>query len=169
MVEAIFVISVFILFFLGMVYFYSLYHEHLRVQQLARAGAVAYAMDACQDSNPLQAIEQDLGASNGQRNTTNNPATAGAVGQPNPPIGDKGGADPVAGSMQSSGFVGVQIAGITMNGKAAGTTTYGLLSPRVGFRSDVISTSYIVCGDPQKDGDAAGAWDYVKDLFSMSF
>ena len=59
MVEAIVVISVFILFFVGMVYFESLYHEQLRALQLARAAAVAYAMDACPDNtDPLRTVRR---------------------------------------------------------------------------------------------------------------
>jgi len=81
MVEAICVISVFILFFLGMVYFESLYRKSLRVYQLARAAAVADAMGGCLNPDPLAAIQQDLQGSSGtnsQPTSSNPPAVIGS-------------------------------------------------------------------------------------------
>src|SRR5687768_8991176 len=58
-VEAIAVVSFFIIAFLGIVYFRDLYLEKLRVQRMARAAAMMYAMGACA-SDPNAAIAADL-------------------------------------------------------------------------------------------------------------
>jgi hypothetical protein len=165
MVEAVCVISVFILFFVGMVYFESLYHEQLHVQQLARAGAVAYAMDACNDTNSLQTVQQDLGTANGQNGTpvTGTPATV-SVAKPNKPIGNQG-SDPLGSALGSKGFFGDKVTDITINGKAAGTSKNGPFAERTGFRSDVASNSYMSCGDKQEAGGAGAFIDMVKGVF----
>ena len=57
---------------------------------------------------------------------------------------------------------------LSVSGKAAGTTQNGLFSPRWGFRSNVISNSYMSCGDKQEKGSADAAWKFVKDSFPFS-
>jgi len=167
MVEAIVVISIFILFFLGMVYFESLYHEQLRVQQLARAGAFAYAMKACPDGEDATlAVQADLhNASGGSSPQTGN---ANVPVQSKKQVGNQG-SDPLGGAMKMGGFALDKITDVKITGKAAGTTqSGGLFSPRWGFRRDVVSDSYLSCGDPQKDGNAGGLFSLVKSAFPMS-
>ncbi len=167
MVEAIVVICTFTLFFVAMVYFESLYHEQLRVQQLARAAAVAYAMNACADgTDPLGAVQADLRSATGTG--ARQPSTAATVPvTSNQPIGQGG--DPLGGAMQQGGFAGDKVTNITVSGKASGTTQGpGALSARWGFRQNVVSNSYMSCGDPQKDGDPGGLWSFVSNSFPLS-
>ncbi|MGA7124201.1 MAG: hypothetical protein WBY94_29130 [Polyangiaceae bacterium] len=167
MVEAIVVISVFILFFVGMVYFESLYHEQLRALQLARAAAVAYAMDACPDNtDPLRTVEKDLHGASGSGSPQ--PTTSATVPvSANRPVGQGG--DALGGAMQKSGFAGDKVTHVTVQGKAAGTTQGpGALSQRWGFRQNVVSNSYMSCGDPQRDGDPGGLWYLVTRSFPVS-
>ncbi len=158
MIEAVFVISIFILFFVGMLYFESLYHTKIRVQGLARAAAVAYAMDACKDANPLQTVQQDLHASTGHGDSPPPSSTATVpVGTPNKPVGNNGG-DPLGSAMKSQGLAGDPTTDIGVNGTASGTTG----KPGSGFHASVSSDSYLSCGDAQGDGSAGSAWSFVK-------
>ena len=63
MVESLVVISIMILFFLGMVYFSALYQQKLRVMALARAATVAYGMNGC-TGNELGYIQNEMGGTN---------------------------------------------------------------------------------------------------------
>lgn len=164
MVEAIVVISVFILFFVGMVYFQSLYQKKLRVQELARAAAVAYAMGACSGGNPLAAVQQDLGGAR-DRGSGNQSGGAGQVNTQNQAtIGNQGNA-PVGNALANQGLIGDPMAAIGIQAKAAGTTKNGPTSPRTGFRAKVASNSYVSCGDVQKDGDVRGVLGFVESAF----
>jgi hypothetical protein len=164
MVEAICVISVFALFFLGMVYFESMYHTKIRVQQLARAGAVAYAMDACKDGDPLKTVSQDLqGAQNNGSSNQQGSATAN-VPPPNPPVGNQGG-DPVGNAMGDQGFALDPIGGISVQGTAGATTGSTPGSQSRSFKSTVKSDSYVSCGDEQKAGTADAVFHFVGGLF----
>jgi hypothetical protein len=60
MVESLVVISIMVLFFMGMVFFHSLYGQKLRALTLARSAAVAHAMNACADE-PTSYIQGQLG------------------------------------------------------------------------------------------------------------
>src|SRR5437763_62212 len=72
MVEAIVIISVFILFLLGTVYFKNLYQQKLHVLRLGRASTLAYSMAAC-GIPPTQPIQKDLYGANGSATNANNP------------------------------------------------------------------------------------------------
>ena len=61
MVESIVVIPVFILFFVGMMYFRKLYQNQLYVMRLARTAAVSYGMNGCNGS-PTAAIDEEIAA-----------------------------------------------------------------------------------------------------------
>jgi len=163
MVEAVVVISIFVLFFMGMMYFEWMYHNKLRVQQLARAGVVAYAMDACQDSNPLQTVQQDLGPakdtgsgnSPGDQNDMNPPSTKNG-------IGNSGGDAPLDDALTKSGFLGDPVAGIRLD------TTVATTSNGPGFSGKVSSTGYLSCGDKQGPGNAGDVFSFISSVFPLS-
>jgi hypothetical protein len=167
MVEAIVVVAVFILFFVGMMYFENLYHQRIRVQQLARAGAVAYAMDACADgTDALAILRKDLGSLKGGGGGPpggGGPATTPAATVPLPtpskPVGQGG--DPLGSAMGSRGFALDKVTQMTLMGEA-GAGTQGA---KPTFRATVSSSSYATCGDKQEKGNAGAVWDFVKGAF----
>ncbi len=167
MVEAICVMSVFVIFFVGIAYFRMLYQEKLRVQRLARAAAVAYAMDACPDGQALSSIQPDLGrAADNQSGSAAQPSTSGM--QPDTKVGN-GGGDPVGSAMGSEGFALDKIAGISLKAVASNNMqTVSSADParRGWFVHTVYSNSFMSCGDVQKDGDINGAIGYVQHAFS---
>jgi hypothetical protein len=162
MIEAVIVISVFVLFFSGMVYFESLYHQRMHVQQLARAAAVAYAMNACPDGNdPLGLLRPDLDGATGGSGTPSSAAAPTAtvpLSQGSKPIGSGG--DPLGNAMSSKGFALDKITDTSLNRPlTVGTRTYN-------WQAKPTSHSFMSCGDKQEKGDAGGVWDYIKNSFS---
>jgi hypothetical protein len=168
MVEAVFVISIFVSFFFGMVYFKSVYHQKLRVQELGRAGVVAYAMNACPTGgDQLAPIRPDL--QNVQDNS-NNPSgkqegTAPAATASSKPIGQQNQGDPVTGAMSSSGFTGDPLSVINLQAPASALGQSGLTT--LGFQTTVHTVATMSCGDKQEDGNVNGVIGYVKDLFKL--
>ncbi len=168
MVEAICVISIFILVFLGMVYFQSMYHSQLRAQQLGRAASIAYAMDACGDPSSLQSVQQDLGNAKDNGSSSNPQPNQGAGSSVNSsqPVGNNGG-DPLSGALSQGGFSGDPIADIRLIGWGAGTTKNGLFGSRFGFKSTVSSTSHVSCGDKQQKGNAGDVFSFAKNAIKL--
>jgi hypothetical protein len=168
MVEAICVISIFILFFLGMVYFRSLYQQKLRISRLARTAAVGYALNGCQ-GDPLAMVSSDLGsASNGGGSGQQAGSAAGPSSAPgsNPSVGQNTG-NPVGSALSSQGMVGDPIAVINMQAPAGATTQPTPWAAKVGFSATLTQNSYMSCGDVPQAGTAAGAWSYASQLFSV--
>ncbi len=163
MIEAVVVISIFILFFLGMTYFRSMYQNKLHVQRLARAAAVAYALDACQ-GDPLGAIKADLGTAtdNGSGQQQGGANTSGMTSQSTP----VGNGDPSAKALGDEGVVGDPIAGINVQAPASGTSKPSPWASEIGFRATVSSNAYMSCGEKQEDGDVGGAFKYIKGLIT---
>jgi hypothetical protein len=171
MVEAVFIISIFVSFFFGMNYFRSLYHQKLRVMQLGRAGVVAYAMDACpsggnalaQIQPDLQTVEDSTQNASGKTSGTNPgvqpPPTS--VGQSN---NGHSPSDPVSGAMSSAGFGGDPIAAINLQAPASALGQTDPLTT-IGFQSTVHTNAAMSCGDKQEDGDIGSALKYVSGLF----
>jgi hypothetical protein len=161
MLEAIIVISVFILFFVGMIYFRKLYQEQLTVMRLSRAAAVGYAMNGCNGS-PTENISKDLTGSTIVVETTGTPSGTthvGSTGSTNPKVGKSSG-NPVGGALGGTGLDGDKIATDTLSTTAAAGSPESAL-----FKATVKSTSFMTCGEPHKAGDASDMLSYVKDLF----
>jgi hypothetical protein len=165
MVESIVVISVFILFFVGMVYFRSLYTQKLRVQRLARAAAVAHAMGAC-NGNPLDRIKNDMQAS---ASGSGAGRTAGDAPIKTPTSSDPKASGPLGQALGNQGVVGDPIAGVLIQAGAAGTRRDNAWSPPRGFSAKVGSYAYMSCGEDQHDGNAGGMLDYIKGVFTSKF
>jgi hypothetical protein len=168
MVEAICVISIFILFFIGMAYFRSMYQQKLRVTRLARAAAVGYALNGCQ-GDPLALVNQDLGSASNTGASGSTPGTAtGPSGAPgsNPSVGQNTG-NPVGSALAAQGMTGDPIAVIAVQGPAGASTQPSPLAQKVGFSATVTTDSYMSCGDVAQPGTAAGAWNYASQLFNL--
>ena len=164
MIEAIFCISVFILFFLGMVYFRSMYQQKLRMERLGRAAAVAYALEGCSGSNPLAQIQADLGNATNTGQPGEQQGTGAGIGG-NPSVGS---GSPLSGAQQSKGTFGDPVTEISMSGPASATTQNGVFGPKFGFTANVGTTSFMSCGQAPEAGSVSGALQYVKGLFSGS-
>jgi hypothetical protein len=170
MVEAICVISVFILFFLGMAYFRSMYQQKLRITRLARAAAVGYALGGCQ-GDPLALVQSDLGsASNGGQSGQSQGTGQGPAGQAgssaNPSVGQNTGT-PISSALGSSGMTGDPIAVINLQGPSSASTQSSPWAGKIGFSATVSTNTYMSCGDVAQAGTAAGAWNYAKSLFNF--
>ena len=172
MVEAVCVIPVFVLFFLGMTYFRQTYQEKLRLMRLARAAASAYALNGC-EGDPIASIRQDLGDASdtgrsGQtRGSQAGPiGTAGSSGDPSV-SGNQSSGNPVSSALGSSGMIGDPIAAVSLEGSATVATQSSAWAQRAGFHSTLSTSSYVSCGDVPKSGTAAGAWSYAEELFKL--
>jgi hypothetical protein len=159
MVEAVFMISIFIMFFIGQVYFRSLYENKLHVQRLGRAAAIAYAMNACRGDDALAPVRPDLGSAqpNGQAGSSQG-NSSGIQEQPSGSVGT-GGGNPVGGAMSNGGFVGDPIAVFNMQAAAAGTAQQGWAT--IGYKATVHTTASVSCGDQQRKGDPADAVQFI--------
>jgi hypothetical protein len=168
MVEAVCVIAVFILFFLGMTYFRTMYQQKLRIARLARAAAVGYALNGCQGS-PLALVQQDLGSgSNGSQSGQQSGSAQGPSGAPNsnPSVGQNTG-NPVNSALGSAGMTGDPIAVITLTTPVSASAQSSPLAPAMGFNTTLSNNSYMSCGDVAQAGTAAGAWNYASSLFNV--
>ncbi len=170
MVEAVVVISVFVTFFLGMVYFRSLYEQKLRVQQLGRAGVVAFAMKGCPSGgDPMASIKADLGAvqdNSGSPSGGSSGDPSKKVQVPSTSVGQNSKGDPVAGAVGKSGFAGDPISVFNLQAPASGTSKSSPITS-VGFNSTVHTTAAMSCGDKQEAGNVKDAIQYIGNLFQL--
>jgi hypothetical protein len=168
MVEAIVVISVFILFFMGMAYFRGVYQQKLRVTRLARAAAVGYALNGC-TGDPLALVTPDLaGASNGGQSGKGSGTATGPSGASgsDPSVGQNAG-NPVGSALGDQGMTGDPIAVLNMTAPSSGMNTPTPLAVSLGFKASVTANSYMSCGEVPQPGTAAGAWNYAEKLFGL--
>jgi hypothetical protein len=147
MIESLIVISVMILFFLGMVFFHSMYGQKLRAISLARSATVAHAINACND-DPTAYIQAEL-----------NGATQTSIPQPGgsydftgnkPPQLGLSGSSPVPGFLANSNFTNeIQTEmDITTH---AGVQAQDNMTP-MGFQASPSTASFALCGDRERDG-----------------
>ncbi len=165
-VEAIVVISVFILIFVGMIFFYELYRHKLTVTRLARAAAVGFGMNGCNGS-ATATIAEDIpidhviiGPETGK--PISGGGGASSITGASPPVG-KGGGNPIgsaAGSKKLGQDVTQQVRIDSPEFSA------GSVATRV-FKASTTSTSYMTCGEPHMAGDPGDVWDDIKDIFSL--
>lgn len=169
MVEALVVISVFILFFLGMVYFRSMYQQKLRVMRLSRAAAVGFSLNGCNGAATQNLTPQDLAGVSDSNSQTSSNGTANVGGTPgaDPSVGQKAG-NPVGGALSSQGMMGDKIAALNLATPASGTSKPSPMAKTLGFKANVSSISYMSCGEPHKAGDFSGLLSYATSLFSTS-
>jgi len=146
-VEAIVVISVFTLCFLGVLYFRELYVRKMQVERLARSSAMAHAMSAC-TADARAGLEQDLPRDpvqskkqgSGRSFKVEAPGSGDGVELANKVINE------VIGSLSPDNVTAVSL--VTT---ASATTQKDPLSPREGFESEVSSESFVSCMDPVSD------------------
>lgn len=142
-VEALVVISVFILFLLGIIFFRELYVKKLNTMRLARAGAIAHAMAACKpDIRSILPVDPSNGPAVTQRSDTmpfeaernrNDPSNSGKM------------FDRVAEGR--GGTVLNEINEVSLSTSAQATSKPSRFESELGFRGTVTSSSYVSCGD----------------------
>jgi hypothetical protein len=156
MVEALVVISIMILFFLGMVYFDALYAQKLRVMSLARSATVAYAINGCQ-GDPLGYIEPQIGT---LRATPSVPGGAGGTvnfitGNTPPQIGLSS-FSPAEAWLSSfwSNYSALQATEVDITGHVTASTR-GTSGAGTTFQASPATASFALCGDqrPGTPGD----------------
>jgi hypothetical protein len=170
MVEAAIVIATFILFMLGIIFFYTLYVKQIQTMSLARSTVIAYSMAGCPPStDPGAWLARDLNPGTAQSNpapaTNHAPVGASTAAQGSNRAGSIMSELPGAGS--DEGALN-PIARLGLSGSAAATTKTGVLSARKGFRHTVGGTSFVSCGDKIRKGDFSDVYQIVKSKFSFT-
>ncbi len=160
-VEAIVVISVFTLCFLGVLYFRQLYVAKLAVQRLARTSAMAHAMSACK-ADPRAGLEQDLAHAPTQSKKQGS-GTSIKVEAPGSDL-----ANDVINAIISSTSLD-EVTAVSLFATASATTQRDPLSPKQGFESDVSSESFVSCMDPVSDDQFGQIIPHVKAIFGSIF
>lgn len=147
-VEALIVISVFILFLLGIIYFRELYVGQMRLQRLARAAAVAHSMGAC-DSDVRSTLKYDLGKDQTVRASASKDPPRPTDPEPPPPDTPTSKVNNVFGGVadKRGGTVLNEVDSVELRGNVKTTTKSGYFGKETGFRAAVGSGSYVSCGD----------------------
>jgi hypothetical protein len=168
-VEALIIICSFVLFTIGLVFFFNLYTKKLKIARAARASAMAYAMGGCEANNPLDWAKADL-----PNSTSTSPGTANNK-QPTResrgvPGGTNGGekAKSIVSSLPGTGDDGNILNPVGSVGMTVMVETQskpGPLATPTGFKHSVSSTSYVTCNDKVRKGDFGEIVDYVTKLF----
>ena len=177
MVEAVIVVSVFILFFLGLSFFRRMNEQKFKVAQLSRTAAVAYALSGCpKGGDALAQIKPDLGSATDNQSgqsTGSSTGIGGGSSDPTLPGSNKGSSQsPVGSLMGNQGVAGDPIAGISLKaGAQAGTNDGTAFSGnKVFLHTTVHADSYMSCGEQRQDGDKngnfsfSGGFQYAKEL-----
>jgi hypothetical protein len=160
MVEAVAVISFCTICFIALAYFRSMYVQKIQVQRLSRSSALTHAMGACR-TDPRSGVNRDLG-----KRRFNEKSASGIPFGAIPSVGgDKGNAG-LQKIREKNGDTGLdKVTTITITGDASGITKPRPDGPEHGFRSEVSSTSFMVCGDPTPDDRYEGMVDQIASLF----
>jgi hypothetical protein len=170
LVEALIVISLLILGFMGLVFFRAYYTKTLVATRLARGSILAYSMTGCGDSNhPRTWI--------GNRDLANL-AAAAPDGSERPAPSDK---DPATASDEAGSVLG-RLPGLSgggsgimnpitmsdLSGRVRVRTSSGTFSPeRTVFDQQVHARSFVSCGDPIRDGEFGDVIEYISGIFPL--
>ena len=149
LVEAVAVIPVFILFFVGMIYMFKLYTQKMSAQSAARSHAMAYALGGCRGD--YATVTQ----SNGGSVTTAPPSGVGDPSQLHPQDGS-------AQQMETQGGETVATLSHTSS-KVQSTFDPGATFPSA--TKSVSSMSTMMCDEVPQDGSLKGLISYAIHLF----
>jgi len=169
-VEAVIVISFFVLALIGLMYFRSLYGKQLTAMRLARSAALAYAMGACEaDANrPENWIGNDTGALSSDEESDTEPVDTGASGSMDDQTDESREVmDGMEGyGLSSDGTILNQMTVATFSGEAK-VTQYDVNSDtrKPIFHKQVRSKSYISCGDKIRSDNWDDIFDWIQEIF----
>ena len=159
MVEAVIVITFFVIAFVGLTYFRVLYTEKLRTQRIARAAALGHAMGACR-GDPDAASAPEVG-----RRAVSTRTLEG-VPFDVVPRGTGGGGDILGRARDKNQTAGADsVAEVSITGGAAASTQPGPAAADTGFSAKVATSSYVVCGDATPEDRYEGMVDAVLSAF----
>ena len=165
MVEALIVVSILVLGFMGLVFFKQMYVGQLHAQRVARASIIAHGMGACEANYAPDWAGEDVGNSAANQGLPSEEAADGAAASQvsdgaasgpststTPPnTGADSRAAPVVNGLEQTtpdgnGFLN-KIAGNEFTSKVEVNTNQGT-ARESRFRADVRSTAFVSCGDP---------------------
>ena len=153
LVEALIVISVFIVCLSVAIWFRMVYLEKLANQDYARAGTLAFAMTGCQ-GDPAAALTPDMGT-----RTSTSGSQTGQAPKSNV-VGGNAGAplQKVTGSNDAT--VANQVTSVNVSRKLTLSNGKSSVPGDTIFSQDVGSISYVSCGDPLPE-DGANPYDGI--------
>jgi hypothetical protein len=167
-VEAIIVVSTFILLFLGMVFFRDMYLKSLRVSRMARATVIAYSMKGCPtDRDPAEWAGDDLDPKAGK--SAPGP-TQTPVPKPNQLAIPSKRAQRVMGELPGAGSNGSPmnpIADLGFSMEAHASTRKSKLGARKGFKRKMSSISFVSCGEGIKKDGFENVVNYALSKFNL--
>jgi hypothetical protein len=171
MVEALIVISLLILGFVGLAFFREYYVKSLVASRLARGSILVYSMTGCGNDNvPAQWI--------GRPDLAN--LTAATPETASQPAADTQQTDARATASGKGGEVMSRIPGLNGDGSGvmnpmtnsdltgrirARTSTGGLSTQRTVFENQVRARSFVSCGDPIRNGEWEDVLGYIGGVF----
>ena len=139
-VESIIVITFFTTCFIGTMFFRELYVKKARVQRVARAAAMSFAMNACQ-GDPNAGLDKDM--------PQNQPPPSNGQGPPDANTGRGSSSDKNASSALAAmgGAPFDPTTSVSVHTTAEAVTQKDPASKKQGFTADVGSTSTVGCMD----------------------
>jgi hypothetical protein len=156
-VEAVIIITSFVLFLMGMMFFRRVYQNKLLAMRAARGATLAHAMGGCKANEPQAWLQRDKPAGAGtERGENKNPQSTTA----SPP--DDAKAKQVFDSLPQAGQDGSflnPIDNVTLSKPVS------VLSQNKGFRGNVASISHASCNDEVRNGDFDEVVDKVTSVF----
>lgn len=170
MVEALIVISLLILGFMGIAFFREFYTKTLVASRLARGSILVYSMTGCGNNNePAQWIGRpDLANLSAARPDSASQPAAGS------------GTDARATADEEAGSVLSRVPGLNgdgsgilnpmtnsdLTGRTRARTSTGALAPeRTIFDAQVRARSFVSCGDPIRNGRFGDVIGYISGIF----
>lgn len=160
-VESLVVISVFVLFLLGILFFRELYVKKLTAQRLARAAALAHSMAACKP-DVRGILRNDLpSTSSMNRQASKESRPVDRADAPN----SKGNNILDRATEGGSGTLLNEINDVSISSSASATSKPSPFEREIGFRGDVASSSYVSCGDELKEEQYDGIVSFATSQF----
>jgi hypothetical protein len=168
MVEALIVVSLLILCFMGLIFFRAYYTKTLVATRLARGSILVYSMTGCGDTNePAQWLGfKDLANLSAARpNQGSQPAQSGRT--PATASGTGGSVlSRIPGLSGDGGGILNPITVSDLSGRVRVTTSGGTFSPRrTMFENQVHARSFVSCGDPIRNGEWSDVLSYISGIF----
>jgi hypothetical protein len=149
LVEAVAVIPVFILFFVGMIYVHKIYAKKMDAQRLARSETMAYALGGCQGDYATVVHTNDGQQQNAPPSPLPDPNSIHPQGQQ-------------AQNMDQHASYGIASLRHTSS-KVQGTVDMG--NDLQSAKKTMSSSSVAMCGDKPVDGNLKGLINYAIHLF----
>jgi hypothetical protein len=170
MVEALIVISLLILGFMGIAFFREFYVKTLVATRLARGSVLVYSMTGCGSNNePAQWIGRpDLANLVAARPNSSQAPAAGQSNGANASSSGKSGQvmSRVPGLSGDGGGIMNPTATSDLSGRVRARTSEGTFSPeRTIFDAEVRARSFVSCGDPVRNGEFSDVISYISGIF----